>query len=368
MKKLITFLLISIVTLPSFASAVARPDGKVSFTFKSATAQQVSVRIAGRDLPMKRAAEQLFTVTTDSLPSDFYTYNFVVDGTVMLDMDNLHITRDCNRLSNYLIIKGDNGDYYGQSKDIKHGEVVNCWYQTADGQQHAMSVYLPPSYQKGKDYYPVLYLLHGTFGDELSWLELGRAAQIADNLISEGKAKEMIIVMPNCNMWQQSSPAIAETYEKWDDMMATTMRMADGTFEENFGNLINQVEKRFRVQNRKPARAIAGLSRGGYFAFHISHFYNMMFDYVGLFSATYRTNSKSRIYKNIEKDLTRQFSNPPALYYIAIGKDDFLYDENLSFRNMLDSKKINYTYSESDGGHEWRNWRQYLLDFLPRLF
>lgn len=341
-------------------------DGNVRFCYHSLFAKKVIVNIAGKQVEMEKADIGEFTAELSGLQPDMYTYTYTIDGVETLDPDNLLVVRDCNRRYSYLIVGGEGADLY-KTSDVEHGIVEQSWYLTDDGRQHAMTVYLPPSYKTGKGYYPVLYLLHGTGGDCLAWRDLGRVAQIADNLISQGRSKELIIIMPNCNYWQQESPEKSGIEESWN-MMGTTMRMMDGKFEENFGNLVNQVEKQYRVLTRKNSRAIAGLSRGGYFAYHISHFYNMMFDYVGLFSATYRTDGKSRVYRNIEKDLVRQFQTPPALYYISIGKDDFLYDENKAFRKMLDEKGIGYIYNESAGGHEWSNWRRYLVDFLPRLF
>ena len=118
---------------------------------------------------------------------------------------------------------------------------------------------------------------------------------------------------------------------------------------------------------------------------HISHFYNSLFDYVGLFSAVYMYRGKNpeqmittlsfesdkntpKVYQRVEKDLQRQFQTPLKLYYIAIGNNDFLYNENVLYRNYLTKKHYPFTYHESTGGHEWKNWRDYLILFLPQLF
>ena len=100
-----------------------------------------------------------------------------------------------------------------------------------------------------------------------------------------------------------------------------------------------------------------------------------MFDYVGLFSAASVSRPKelglpsdSPVYQDFEQKLAKQFADAPALYYIAIGKDDFLYGANEAYRAMLDARGYPYVYRESQGGHQWRNWRRYLVDFLPRLF
>lgn len=101
----------------------------------------------------------------------------------------------------------------------------------------------------------------------------------------------------------------------------------------------------------------------------ISKLYPDMFDYVGLFSAAiYRGEEGVAIYENLEAALAEQFARGVALYWIAIGKDDFLYEENTKFRALLDEKGYEYEYVESEGGHTWRNWRCYLTAFAEKLF
>lgn len=234
-----------------------------------------------------------------------------------------------------------------------------------------VSYYLPSSYFTCDELYPVLYLLHGSGDDETGWNEKGRATIILDSLISTGLAKEMIVVMP----YAYTTRKDGETYQDW---------MMTGQFETNFGDLIAFTEKNFRAYKGKAYRAIAGLSMGGYHAMHISHYYNTLFDYVGMFSAVIWewkagtqwdgkifpdvTKSTPKVYKSIEKDLKMQFKDAPKLYYIAIGRTDFLFDQNVAFRAYLDKKGYTYTYHESEGGHSWKNWQDYLIEFLPKLF
>lgn len=275
--------------------------------------------------------------------------------------------------------------YLSYENQIPHGTVVYTWYFSKSlNCQRRLAVYLPPSYFSGKDYYPVLYLLHGTFGDEQNWVKRG-CANIMDNLIAEGRAKEMIVIMPNTNMWQQACSEFTGIPDPYSDGKSATEHLTDGRFEESFSEIISFTEKNFRTITKKNSRAIAGLSRGGFFAMHISHYLNSLFDYVGLFSPTYATSGIDRqelttanlfttsrrtpkVYKNVEKDLKRQFQTPPALYWIAIGSDDFLYRENQLFLKKMDEWKYPYIYHESEGGHSWENWQDYLILFAPQLF
>lgn len=143
----------------------------------------------------------------------------------------------------------------------------------------------------------------------------------------------------------------------------------DGSFERMFPSIVNWVDSHYRTKAKKSARAIAGLSMGGFHTMQISKEYPTMFDYVGLYSAAvFRGKEGVDIYANIEEKLARQFDEGMQLYWIAIGCDDFLYEENVRYRELLDSKGYPYIYRESDGGHIWRNWRIYLSEFTQMLF
>ena len=143
----------------------------------------------------------------------------------------------------------------------------------------------------------------------------------------------------------------------------------DGTFEAMFKDVVEWVDATYRTIAKPEKRAIAGLSMGGFHAMQISKLYPEMFDYVGLFSAAiFRGESGVEMYEKLEQRLLRQFEHEPKLYWIAIGSGDFLYDENVEYRELLDRLGCKYTYRESTGGHEWRNWRIYLCEFAQMLF
>ena len=109
---------------------------------------------------------------------------------------------------------------------------------------------------------------------------------------------------------------------------------------------------------------------GGYHALNISKQYHDVFDYIGLFSAAILPNQgvTSPVYDNLETKLKTQFDKKPALYWIAIGNKDFLYQANNDYRKLLDEKGYPYTYLETEDGHIWKNWRIYLTEFIPLLF
>ncbi len=234
-----------------------------------------------------------------------------------------------------------------------------------------INIYTPAGYeQSGDRKYPVLYLLHGMGGDEDEWTTFGRAAQILDNLIAQGKAEPMIVVMPNGHAAMEAAPGESSLgYYKPYHMKNGTM---DGAFEAYFPEIITFVESNYRVQADKAHRAIAGLSMGGFHSANISLNYPDMFDYVGLFSAALNVQSagqkNSPVYQDMDKKLAVQFDKAPKLYWLGIGKDDFLYKNNAAYRADLDKKGYKYEFMETPGGHVWTCWRIYLSVFAPKLF
>lgn len=314
----------------------------------------------------------VWSFTSSKLAPELYSYSFIVDGIKVTDPNNVYLIRDVATVTNVFIIKGEKGsrgDLYSVN-DVPHGTVARRWYDSPGlGMKRRITVYTPAGYEaNAKTRYPVLYLLHGMGGDEEAWISLGRTAQILDNLIAEGKAVPMIVVMPNGNASQEAAPGeSSQGFVKPTFMLPKTM---EGSFEESFRDIINFVESNYRVKAEKSGRAIAGLSMGGFHACHISRYYPNTFDYIGLFSPAIipDSNAGSKVYANIDETLRKQMENGYKLYWIGIGKTDFLYKTVADYRAKLDAMKMPYTYRESDGGHIWVNWRIYLSEFTPLLF
>ena len=356
-------------------------NNTVTFRFKAP--QAVRVQLTGDFLPVQKNAkfetpgivdlkegqEGVWEYTTpEPLKPELYSYSFIVDGLRMNDPANVYLIRDVSTLTNVFIIGGDRADFY-KVNPVPHGTVSRIWYDSpALGLERRMTVYTPAGYETSGKRYPVLYLLHGMGGDEEAWISLGRTAQILDNLIAQGKAKPMIVVMPNGNASQEAAPG-----ESSRGMVPPTMQLPktmEGSYEQAFPEIVKFIDKNYRTIKSKSGRAIAGLSMGGFHSLHISKQYPDMFNYIGLFSAAIMPNKEvsSLIYENMEEKLKVQFDKNPALYWIAIGKTDFLYKANEEYRKLLDEKGYKYTYYESDEGHIWKNWRIYLTEFVPMLF
>ena len=318
---------------------------------------------------LKEGKEGVWEYTTPlPLLPELYNYSFIVDGLKTTDPANVYLIRDVATVFNVFIVGGARADLY-KVNSVNHGTVSRRWYWSPFLKMNRrLAVYTPAGYEESNKRYPVFYLLHGMGGDEEAWLALGRASQILDNLIAAGKAKPMIVVMTNGNVSQEAAPG-----ESSLGYIVPTMQLPktmDGSMEESFPDVVNFIDATYRTVKRKSGRAIAGLSMGGFHSLHISKQYPDMFDYVGLFSAAIMPDKqvKSSVYDNTENKLKIQFNKNPKLYWIAIGKTDFLYKANEEYRKMLNEKEFKYTYYETDEGHIWRNWRIYLTEFVPMLF
>lgn len=363
---------------------------------------------------MTKGTDGVWTYTTQiPLASDYYMYTFIVDGVNLQPSleKNKDAVRDVSDVYFWFIVPNGNGDYY-QTHDVPHGTLNAVWYPSSMNgmEQRRMMVYTPPSYNAEDTIrYPVLYLLHGSGGDEDSWTEIGRAAQILDNMIAEDSIKPMIVVMPNGISEFDAAPG--KSLKRQNKPASFSVRSMLGSIESAFPNeVVKYVDDNYRTIANKQHRAIAGLSMGGLHSLFISANNPDMFDYIGLFSpqttngidktaavSNVRTFlkqelqtlqsapvlgslykgvldswskkvSSSEVYDNIDAKLARQFQDPPQLYYIAVGQDDFILTMVNDFRNQLDRAGYKYTYTLTDGAHTWSNWRKYLLDFLPKLF
>ncbi|MBQ5936325.1 MAG: esterase [Bacteroidaceae bacterium] len=346
-------------------------DGTVTLRIKAPEAKKVD--IIGDCVEKGRGEmtqqDGVWTYTTKVLPPELYSYRFYVDGVETQDAGNIERSRDVRSFMSTFIISREEGDcgYLYQNHNVEHGDVAHVWYDSPTlGMKRRMSIYTPPGYDKGKAY-PVLYLLHGAGGDEEAWLTLGRTAQIMDNLIALGKAKPMIVVTPNGNASDDAGPLeTGLTKKDWPKK----------TYEESFQDIMNYVKDHYKIKKGPDNTAICGLSMGGYHTFRISMLNPGTFGYMGLFSAAVRLGRGGD--KSVEQQFAENeeasnqmkalFAAKPHLYWIAIGKDDFLFQQNVQLRGYLDKMQYPYEYYESEGGHIWKNWRIYLSMFAPRLF
>jgi enterochelin esterase-like enzyme len=364
---------------PRILSAEILPDNKVTFRVYAKNAAKITV--SGEWQAGFNASEDLvkgdtgmFTLTVGPLKPELYGYTINVDGVSTIDPNNIQVRRDGTRYGNYFIIPGTESDLYFQKNGVPHGNVSKVWYNSPLlGMDRRVYIYTPAGYEKSKLKYPVFYLLHGAGGDEDAWTNMGRAAQIMDNLIAQGKAKPMIVVMTNGNANQSGAPNDVTDPPLQGDMMAAYQKLA-GKFEAHLvKDLIPFIEKNYNVLTDKNNRAIAGLSMGGMHTQTITNDNPGMFTYIGVFSMGImnfgqQTQDAAKLDQERETKIEVLKNSGYKLYWIGVGKDDFVYQSVITLRSTLDKHNFKYTYRESTGGHTWANWRIYLSEFAPLLF
>lgn len=351
------------------------PDGTVIFRLYAPKAQ--SVKVTGDFLnPMKPVdmakKDTIFEIKVGPLTSDTYVYTFNVDGVKMLDPVNPNVVRDGNNIESRLMVPGEWVDKTLATRDVPHGNLTAVWYDSPVlGMKRRMMIYTPPGYDMTKESYPVLYLLHGGGGDEEAWTSRGRANYILDNLIADGKAKPMIVVMPNGSIGQDAAPN--ERAKALKPMAGLDMAsMNSGQFEKSLtSDIIPFVEKNYRVITDANHRALAGLSMGGLHVTNIFMANPEMFAYINVMSSGWFIQNKDMY----EKGGKRLAEVAPVLKktvkYLRFtqgGPEDIAYKNGMEMLKVFDKNGIKYEFSETSGGHSWNVWRKDLFNFAPKIF
>ncbi len=267
-------------------------------------------------------------------------------------------------------------DYYNP-KEVPHGEIRSKWYfsKTTDNWRRAF-VYTPPGYDEAVGTkYPVLYLQHGGGEDERGWPVQGKVNFIMDNLIAEGRARPMIIVM-DCGYairaGQQSVPSSLPPPQQ--DHYAGLMRLIAAYGDVMINDLIPVIDAGYRVLPGRENRAMAGLSMGGMQTLLITMTHLDSFSYIGCFSGAGRPGASTfdlkTEYNGVLSD-SAAFNRRVKLLWVGIGtkEPEMMYKGVNGFHQTLNQAGIHHIYYESPGtAHEWLTWRRDLYDFAPRLF
>ncbi|MDB5241470.1 MAG: esterase [Spirosoma sp.] len=346
----------------------ALADKRVVFKIYAPKADEVTVSgdflSDNKPLSLTKNEQGVWSVTVGPLKPDYYTYTLMVDGVRTADPKNPVIKQGISSLENVLLVPGQETSFEDITT-VPHGEVREVWYSSSSlGTMRRMHVYTPPGYEKGATKYPVFYLLHGGGDDDSGWNTVGRAGFIMDNLLAAGKVKPMIVVMPNGSMPLPPSTGTGTTPST---QALTSMR---SMFANEFRNdIMPYVEKSYRTLPKAENRALAGLSMGGFQTLDLTLTNPELFNYVGVFSSGFFGPTIDEAENQYAKALgDPNFNKSKKLFWVGIGKNDFVMDANKKTLALLDKHNIKYQYKETEGGHTWTYWRQYLNEYAQMLF
>jgi enterochelin esterase family protein len=321
------------------------PDGRATVRLLAPKATEVRVSGPAGNLPMVKGEDGVWSVTFGPLKPDVYEYRLILDGVTVLDPANQSIK---SASDNFLYMPGSPPELWEEQK-VPHGKVQILWYDSkATGTLRRVHVYTPPGYDPTKRVrYPVLYLLHGAGDDDSGWMKIGRANAILDNLIAQGKARPMLIVMPVGQVpFRRDAPVSREASQ---DLFAKDL----------LGDVIPLVESTYLARPGAANRALVGLSMGGGQTRRIALGKDAgeRFQYVGVLSAGRQADDSVDADPEVLKKRLK-------LLWISCGAAEAM----KGLPNWLTSHGVAHVYREYEGGHEWRVWRRSLGDLAPMLF
>ena len=355
--------------MPTVNSPEVMSDGSIVFRILAPDALKVGLQssdMAGmvpNDLQFTGNKKGVWEARTGPLAPGAYRYVFTVDGASVVDPRNTSTSESNSNVWSMVYVPGAD---FMEMKHVPHGAVAEIYYySTSLKRTRRMHIYTPPGYESGNGKYPVFYLLHGAMDCDDSWTTVGRAGFIMDNLISEKKAKPMIIVMP------------AGHTTKEFNFGAGIGQMVDDFSLDFMNDIMPYIEKNYRVLNKRKDRAIAGLSMGGLQTLNIAISNLGKFSYIGVFSSGIfgidgsmpgRSSSPSWEEQHISMLDNKDLKKGLRLLWFATGSEDFLIGTSKSTVEMLKKHGFSPVFKESGGGHTWANWRDYLDEFAPKLF
>jgi enterochelin esterase family protein len=349
------------------------PDDRVTFRIYAPEAEEVSVGgDFGRGGPMDRDDQGVWSLTVGPLTPDFYSYVFTVDGVRTVDPKNPMIKQGVSSLDSMFSLPGEEAEFEA-TKDVPHGEVRAVWYHSDTlGMPRRMHVYTPPGYEGGDARYPVFYLLHGGGDEDSGWSTIGRAGYILDNLIAEGDAAPMLVVMPNGSLPRPTdlparpAPGEAPSSEFRAAMEAMQARFTAELLEE----VIPFVEGTYRVEPGPEHRALAGLSMGGGQTLRVLISHPDQFAHVGIWSAGHFGGDAEGWGRQNAEFLSQADRVNDAVEHleIVVGDEDFALPGSRALSEVLEERGFEHELRITGGGHTWTNWRRYLHALAPKLF
>jgi enterochelin esterase family protein len=374
------------VTAAKLKSPEILPDNRVTFRLYSPGANEVTVIgnfPGGRGLAMVKDSSGVWSVTASSLKSDLWAYTFSIDGVRSLDPNNYNVVRDGTGFMNTLLILDEQSKVL-QPQQVPHGTVSTVWVPSTLAQTpRRLYIYTPAGYDENRNTrYPVLYLLHGSGGDEDAWPSMGVAPVILDNLIAAGKAKPMIVVMPDAYWWQIATLDLGgpRAYPAPGVGGSVSGLPTDKDYTKSdrdiVGDIVPFIDQHYRTLADAYDRAIAGLSMGSEITANVGIKHPEVFGSVALLSAgMFRKTPTSPGGTAVLDKINAAFLGQPAetnkkmrLLFFSCGTEDPRLPALQQLWLDLESKQIRFVSKTYSGEHEWRVWRHSLVDLAPILF
>lgn len=358
MKKLIILLIPTLVAAcftikaqrpPLLNSPEVHPDHSITFRVFARNAKRVMLdaQFLSSPVALTKDTTGIWSVTVPPVIPDIYPYSFWIDSMQINDPNNTLLFAN-ERFKNSLVDVPGNQPLIHALQNVPHGKISYRYYKsTTLGRIRTLLVYTPPGFDvNGKTKYPVLYLIHGGSDTEETWTKVGHANLIADNLIAQGKAVPMIIVMPYGNVRPNAMPDFTK---------------------DVVNDIVPFVEANYPVLTDSKHRAVAGFSVGGGQTLNIGLTHTDLFAYICSYAPYTATEEFKQNFANYAPD-TAVINSQLKLFTLSVGKTDFLYDSVRQNAAMFKEKGLNLELYIVEGGHTWMNCKQYLAKTLQQLF
>ncbi|MBU3821407.1 hypothetical protein KO566_04990 [Flavobacteriaceae bacterium XHP0103] len=356
---------------PFVRSPQVHEDKTVTFEYLAPNAEKVLLSgqfLTGRPVEMTKGDQGIWRTTVGPIQPDIYPYNFIVDGTSVMDPGNVDYFPNERFKGSILLVPGDEPRMY-ELRDVPHGAVTYEYYPSLEGSIGSLVVYTPPGYNESPNKnYPVFYLISGTTDTEETFYKVGRTNFILDNLIAEGLAEPMIVVMPYGNVAARIAEQTGDVKPEDPprDSEASNERMKQ-IEDDLIKNIIPHIESNYRAIKDRESRAIAGFSRGGGQTLRIAYGNMDTFAWVCSYAA-------SASPEDMDTDFVSVSSNPEQtnkmlkLNWVSVGNSDFMYRPVMDYMKYMDEHNIKFQGLVTAGGHTWMNVKKFVTESAQLLF
>ncbi|WP_052444240.1 alpha/beta hydrolase-fold protein [Flammeovirga sp. OC4] len=364
MKKIFIFFLFNLILhqliAQNYLSTEVYPDKKVAFRIYAPEASHIELKSYDKwdKVDFIKDSTGVWEGFWYNVDDGIYTYYFEVDGMKVVDPQS-----PLMRESTPTFEVKTKENFYSLKENVKHGALSKRYYYSSTLQEtRRLHVWTPFGYEKSIEELPVLYLIHGGGGNDLSWSNAGCAGNILDNLLAEGKIEPMVVVMPNGTIETEHILGRVPIFK-----------------DELINDIIPFIEDTYKVKTTSSQRAIIGLSMGGLETLEVIMYHPDQFDYVGVLSSGWWLSDSWKKARGIVDDkalrerqvkaISNRFNkHNKLLYFTQGGQEDHAYENGMETLALFDKAGISYQFKSTSGGHTYKVWRENLLMIAPLLF